>query len=72
MQPAPSNKRKVPVAIVAAQRDEIVPAERTKALRARIPNLVFDRTIRGAGHNDLYARSEFHEAMRAALARLET
>jgi uncharacterized protein len=63
---------KVPVAIVAAQRDEIVPAERTEALRARIPNLVFDRTIQGAGHNDLYARSEFHEAMRAALVRLET
>jgi pimeloyl-ACP methyl ester carboxylesterase len=63
---------KVPVAIIAAQRDEIVPAERTEALRARIPNLVFDRTIPGAGHNDLYARSEFHEAMRAALARLET
>lgn len=63
---------KVPVAIIAAQRDEIVPAERTEALRARISNHVFDRTIRGAGHNDLYARSEFHEAMRAALARLET
>ena len=62
----------VPVAIIAAQRDEIVPAERTEALRAMVPNLVFDQTIERAGHNDVYTRSEFHEAMRDALARLET
>lgn len=59
---------KVPVAILAAECDEIVPAERTAALRTQIPNLVFDRTIGGAGHNDIYARSDFQEAMRAALA----
>ena len=47
--------------------DEIVPAERTDALRKRVPNLVFDRTIAGAGHNDIYARSDFHEAMHEAL-----
>jgi len=29
---------------------------------------VFDRTIRGAGHNDIYARSDFQETMREALA----
>lgn len=57
-----------PVAIIAAQRDEIVPAERTNALRRNIPNLVFDRTIAGAGHNDIYARSEFQQSMREALA----
>jgi hypothetical protein len=57
-----------PVAIIAGENDEIVPAERTQALRQRIPNLVFDRTIGRAGHNDIYARSDFHEAMRAALA----
>jgi len=61
----------VPVAIIAAQRDEIVPAERTEALRARVANLVFDRTIAGAGHNDIYARSGFHEAMREAFTRLK-
>lgn len=60
--------RDVPVAIIGAERDEIVPAERTQALRERISRLVFDRTIVGAGHNDLYARSEFHAAMREALA----
>jgi pimeloyl-ACP methyl ester carboxylesterase len=63
----PLGKAKLPVAIVAAERDEIVPAERTDALRARVPNLVFDRTIAGAGHNTIYARSDFQLAMRASL-----
>ena len=58
---------KLPVAVIAAQRDEIVPAARTDALRHKVPTLVFDRTIAGAGHNDIYARSEFQEAMREAL-----
>src|SRR5690349_18690084 len=56
----------VPVAIIAAERDEIVPSERTDALRKRVPNLVFDRTIARAGHNDIYARSDFQEAAREA------
>lgn len=60
----------VPVAIIAADRDEIVPSERTDALRERVRHLVLDRTIANAGHNDIYARSDFHEAMRAALAAL--
>ena len=50
-------KGKVPVAIFAAERDEVVPAERTAALRERAANLVFDRTIPRAGHNTIYARS---------------
>jgi pimeloyl-ACP methyl ester carboxylesterase len=61
----------VPVAIIAADRDEIVPGERTDALRQRIPNLVLDRTIARAGHNDIYARSDFHEAIREAFDRLK-
>jgi pimeloyl-ACP methyl ester carboxylesterase len=61
----------VPVAIIAAERDEIIPAERTDALRKRVPQLAFDRTIGRAGHNDIYARSDFHEAMRAAFDRLK-
>ena len=64
-------KLKVPVAIVAAERDEIVPTERTEGLRRRVPQLLFDRTIAGAGHNDIYARSDFHEAMREAANRLK-
>ena len=64
----PLKASKVPVAIIAAERDEIVPGERTNALRKVVPNLVFDRTIRGSGHNDIYARSDFHQAMDEALA----
>jgi pimeloyl-ACP methyl ester carboxylesterase len=61
----------VPIAIVAAERDAIVPAERTDALRKQVHHLVFDRTIPGAGHNDIYARSDFHEAMHEAFNRLK-
>ena len=60
-------KSKLPVAIVAGERDTLIPPERTDALRRATGNLVFDRTIAGAGHNDIYQRSEFHAAMRAAL-----
>lgn len=62
---------RVPVAIIAAERDEIIPAERTEALLERTGNAVFHRTIAGAGHNDLYAREDFREAMREALHTLE-
>jgi len=61
---------RLPVAIIAAEQDEIVPAERTAPLRRIVPHLVFDRTIPRAGHNDIYARSDFQLAMREALARL--
>lgn len=61
----------VPVAIIAAGDDDIIPARRTDALRGRIRNLAFDRTVDGAGHNDLYARGEFAPAFAAALKALE-
>ena len=64
-------KIQVPVAIIAGERDEIVPSERTDALRKRTPNVVFDRTIARAGHNDIYARSDFQEAMREGLKRVK-
>jgi len=62
---------RVPIAIFAGEQDEIVPRERTDALRTNIPNLILDRTIAGAGHNDIYARSDFQLAMREALDRLK-
>jgi len=62
----------IPVAIVAGERDTLVLPARTEALRRAIPNLVFDRTIAGVGHNDIYDRTEFRDAMADALARLET
>jgi hypothetical protein len=60
----------VPTALVAAERDTIVPARRSAALRAAIPNLVFEASV-DAGHNDLYGRPAFAAAMREALARIE-
>ena len=63
----PLDKSELPGAIIAADRDEIIPGDRTDALRRRIRNLVFDRTIARAGHNDIYGRSDFHAAMREAL-----
>jgi pimeloyl-ACP methyl ester carboxylesterase len=63
-------RSKVPVAMVAGERDELITAARTDALRRRVKTLVFDSTIRGAGHNDIYAKSEFQAAMREALEAL--
>ena len=60
----------VPVAIIAAEDDEIVPSERTNALRLAARQLVFERTIAKAGHNDIYARSDFQQSMREALAKI--
>jgi uncharacterized protein len=60
----------VPVALVAAERDTIVAARRTAALRASVPNLVFDRTVPGAGHNDIYQHPAFRQAMQEALAKM--
>jgi uncharacterized protein len=54
--------------LIAAERDEIVPTERTDALRGAVHNLVFDSTIPGAGHNDIYVRSDFQDVTRRALA----
>lgn len=68
MDPARALRRsKVPTAIIAAESDTLIPPPRTAALRRSTGNLVFDQTIARAGHNDIYQRSEFHDAMRAAL-----
>lgn len=58
------------VAIIAGGRDDIVPRQCTEALRKRVANLAFDKTIETAGHNDIYARSDFQAAMREAKKRL--
>jgi uncharacterized protein len=56
----------VPVAVIAAERDEIIRPIRTAALRSQVPNLIYDQIIMGAGHNDIYGRTSFEEAMREA------
>ena len=58
---------RVPIAILAGARDTLIPPPRTDALRQAVPNLVYDRTIPEAGHNDIYGRSAFQQAMREAL-----
>lgn len=57
----------VPVAILAGERDELIRPARTDGLRRHLANLVFDRTMPGAGHNDIYSRSDFQRDMRAAI-----
>ena len=59
---------RAPVAILAGGRDTLIPAARTEALRRAVPNLAFDRTIAAAGHNDIYQRDDFRDAMAQALA----
>ena len=61
---------RTPTAILAAARDTIIQPRRTDALRRKVPNLVYDRTIAGAGHNDIYDHPDFRQAMREALERL--
>lgn len=61
---------RTPVAIIAGGRDTLVVPERTQALREALPNLVFDRTIPEAGHNDIYRHLGFERAMLEALEAL--
>jgi pimeloyl-ACP methyl ester carboxylesterase len=61
----------VPVAVIAAGQDEVVPPRRTEALRRSVDGLVLDRIVPGAGHNDVYGRPEYVSAMRDALALIE-
>ncbi len=60
-----------PTALITAERDTIVPPRRTEAVRRAISSLVLDRTIKSAGHNDLFGRPDFREAMTEALARID-
>jgi hypothetical protein len=57
---------RVPVALIAAERDEIIRPGRTAALRGQVPNLIFDHIVTGVGHNDIYGRTAFEEAMHKA------
>lgn len=63
-------RSKVPTAIIAGADDALITPRRTDALRASVGNLAFDRTIRGAGHNDIYHHPKFHAAMHEALEAL--
>ncbi len=60
-----------PIAIITAGGDTIIAPRRTEAVRRAVPALVLDRTIAGAGHNDLYAHPAFPAAMALALTRID-
>jgi pimeloyl-ACP methyl ester carboxylesterase len=62
---------RIATAIIAAERDTLISPERTDGLRRSVGNLVYDRTIAGAGHNDIYDRPLFRAALREALERVE-
>lgn len=63
----------VPVAMITATRDHVVPASRSRALAAALedvrPGLVFAREI-DAGHDDIHGHPELRMALREAVARL--
>jgi pimeloyl-ACP methyl ester carboxylesterase len=59
---------RVPIAILAGGADSLVPKARTDGLRRAAKTLVYDRTISRADHNDIYARSDFQQSLREALA----
>jgi pimeloyl-ACP methyl ester carboxylesterase len=60
-----------PTALILAERDAVVPARRSEPLRQAIRSLVLARMI-DAGHNNIYDHPAFAEAMREAVARIET
>lgn len=62
---------RLPVAIIAAERDGLVRPERTDRLRRTVPNLRYDANLPGATHNDIFIRSGFDPALREAVRRLE-
>jgi fermentation-respiration switch protein FrsA (DUF1100 family) len=62
---------KIPVAMIAAERDTLVPPARTEALRRAVLNLVYDRIVGRVGHNDIYMSPVFETAMTEAMAHIE-
>ena len=65
-------RSEVPVALLVAGNDRLIPPARAEALAKAARNVVFNRTVAGASHNDIYDRGEFRVAMNAALEALES
>lgn len=63
--------RPISVAVVAAGEDEVIPAERTEALRRALPHLVSDQILAGTRHNTIAADPRFPGAMRSAMAAVD-
>lgn len=58
----------VPIAIIIAGADRLIPPKRGEALTRNARNVILTRTIEGASHNDIYERSDFKSEMGRALA----
>ena len=58
---------RVPVAILSGERDTLILPARAEALRQAATSLAYTHVVAGAGHNDLYQREDFRNAMREAL-----
>lgn len=61
----------LPVALIAAGRDTLIPAARSAPLRDIVGNLILDSNISEAGHNDIYQNPAFQAAFKLALERIE-
>lgn len=61
-----------PVAIIAAEVDQVIRPARTDVLRGSIDRLVFDHTIEGAGHGDIHSMPAYQTALKNALEALKT
>ena len=60
----------VPIAIIAAEKDTVVPPERTRALAERLVRPVLVTTIEGAGHGTGHDCPAFTTGLQEAVARL--
>ena len=60
----------VPTAIIVAGRDTLIPPRRAEALAKKVPNLVYERIIEEANHNNIYQHPQFRTAMTDALERV--
>lgn len=63
--------RDVPVAVILAEADRIVPPERSAALVRTLARPMLVATVPGAGHNALYDREEFDRLLAEALRAIE-
>ena len=61
-----------PVALITAGGDTLIPPERARALGQGLRSLVYDRTIPGVGHNEIYQHSAFRQAMHEALEKVQS
>lgn len=58
----------LPVAIITADNDTVVPQARSKPVREAAADLRTDVVIDGAGHNDIYERAAFAASLRNSVA----